>query len=188
MDKHEKIINLDKLPDNVDNKKIKEVFAKYDKETIKKKENATGYYKDNDKVLALLVIDDIDKSQSNMGLSYKVKTEDESDVWISEDEIVAKYNSFIDGDEDEWENPVSYVEMMYQQGLFSQVHLAINNVDEMKRQAIINSRDTECANPKNWKRIVDKLKLAQEMLLEVGESITSEQDMGYEVVEDEDED
>lgn len=144
-----------------------------------------SYYKKDDKVLALLTIADIDKSQSNMGLSYKVKTEDESDVWISEDEIVAKYNSFIDGDEDEWENPVSYVEMMYQQGLFSQVHLAINNVDEMKRQAIINSRDTECANPKNWKRIVDKLELAQEMLLEVGESITSEQDMGYEVVDHE---
>jgi hypothetical protein len=144
-----------------------------------------SYYKKDDKVLALLTISDVDERQSNMGLSYKVKTEDESDVWISEDEIVTKFNSFIEGDEDEWENPVSYDEMMYLQGLFSQVHLAINNVDEMKRQAITNSRDTECGNPKNWKRIIDKLKLAQEMLLEVGESITSEQNMGYEVVDHE---
>ena len=69
---------------------------------------------------------------------------------------------------------------------YCQNKVIINNVDEMKRQAITNSLDTECGNPKNWKRIVDKLKLAQEMLLEVGESITSEQDIGYEVVEDED--
>lgn len=186
MNRHERIMSLDKLPDNVDKKKIDEIFGDYYKKIAKEREKTMSYYKKDDRVLALLTIDDIDKSQSNMGLSYKVKTEDESDVWIAEDEIVTKYNSFIDGDEDEWENPVSYTEMMYMQGLFSQVHLAINNVDEMKRQAITNSRDTECHNPKNWKRIVDKLKLAQEMLLEVGESITSEQDMGYEVVEDED--
>lgn len=178
-------MSLDKLPDNVDKKKIDEIFAKYDKETIKEKENTMGYYKENDRVLALLTIADLDKSQSNMDLPYKLRTEGKSDIWVAENEIVTKFNRFTE-DEDEWENPVSFVEMMYQQGLFSQVHLAINNVDEMKRQAIANSRDTECHNPKNWKRIVDKLKLAQEMLLEVGESITSEQDMGYEVVEDED--
>lgn len=186
MNRHEKIMSLDKLPDNVDKKKIDEIFDDYYKKIAKEREKTMSYYKKDDKVLALLTVKDVDWSPSNTDLPYKLRTKDGSDVWISEDEIVAKYNSFTDGDEDEWENPVSYVEMLYMQGLFSQVHLAINNVDEMKRQAITNSRDTECGNPKNWKRIVDKLKLAQEMLLEVGESITSEQDMGYEVVEDED--
>lgn len=186
MNRHERIMSLDKLPDNVDKKKIDEIFDDYYKKLAKEREKTMSCYKKDDKVLALLTVKDVDWSQSNMNLPYKLRTNDGNDVWVSEKELRANFNDVFES-QDKWEEPVSYDDLFRMQNVQSRLYGIWPALHEVTRQVYSHTKDDNIRNKDSWNRVLDQLNTAKFLVNKVTEFMELEREEDFKVVKKDEE-